>query len=145
MAWLLKGIVEYYLESSFIRLFHVRCGRQYFNLWADVRGDPNIGNVLHKVFCLEICATFSRDAIQDSNILLVPLNVSMEEITAWTVGYSTITEAKRLVCLSIGFNCSRDVVSLSFKHMLGLWGCCCWLLWGRWLIKGSDCKVFLSA
>ena len=131
------------LPLKFIfRSSHVRCGRQSFNLQADVSGDhTNFENAMCKMFCPKICAAFSTDTIQDSNLLLG----AIKKNAAWMIGSSNIMEAKRMASLITGFNCSLDAVSWLFKCMLGLWCCCCWLLWRRWLIKGCDCKLLLSA
>ena len=91
-----------------------------------VRGDPTIfENTMCKMFCPKICAAFSKDAFQDSNLVLVPLNVPTEEITALMIVCPTITKAKRLVSLITGPNCIMDAVSWSFKCILGLCGCYC--------------------
>ena len=50
---------------------------------AEVSGEPT---TFEKAMCRmsfpEICVAFSMDAIQDSNFLLLPLNVSTKEIAA---------------------------------------------------------------
>ena len=132
--------------KSIFRSFHVRCIEWSLNLQAEVRGNPIIfwKHYVQDV-CPEICTAFSTDIIQESNLLLVPMNVSKEDVAAWIIGFPTITEAKRLASLITGLNCSISAVSCSFEHILWLCGCCCWLAWGRCLIKGSYCKVPLSA
>ena len=65
-----KAIAEYYLKSYLLRFFHVKCGKWSLNLQAEISGDPTI---FEKAMCRmsypEICATFSMDAIHDSNLL----------------------------------------------------------------------------
>ena len=58
------------------------CGNQSLNVWAEVSGDPTIfeNAMMCKMFFPEICAAVSTDAIHDSYLLLVALNISTEEV-----------------------------------------------------------------
>ena len=52
-------------------------------LLAEVSGDPAIfEKAMHRMSFPEIYPAFSMDSIYDSNLLLVPRNVSTEEIAA---------------------------------------------------------------
>ena len=67
----------------------VKYDKWSLNLNADVRGDPTIfENAMCKMFCIKFRAVFSTDISQDSNLLLVLLNVSTDEIAALTTGCS---------------------------------------------------------
>ena len=80
------GSLVFSTESTYVveAIFHDSqvgmCPTTSLNLWTEVRGDPSIfENAMCKMFCTEICVTFSTNAIQDSTLPLVPLNVSMEK------------------------------------------------------------------
>ena len=58
---------------------HVKFGDHAFNLLADDSGEPvNLESVIHTAIRPDICAAFSMDSFQSSDLLFVPLKVSMD-------------------------------------------------------------------
>ena len=80
---------------------------------------------IYKMSCPDIHAAFSMAAIHASNLFLLPLTVSTEDIATCMMGWSTITHTRRLASLTTYLTCSTGVTPAGFKVMLGLFK---WLL-----------------
>ena len=98
IAWMLKGFEENSMESLLLSSLHVKFGDPSLNLWAEVRfwDSTNFRNAICKMSWPEIHAAFWTDAIHASNLFLLPLKVSTEDITVWMMAWSMITHIRRL-------------------------------------------------
>ena len=119
VAWLLRGIEEYWLESLILSSFHV-CGSvpQYmgwgyrwpYHFWECYSQD---------ILTINLCCIFNW-CYPDFNFFLFLSKVSTEDIAAWIIVWSTITVVSRLALLTMYLTCSRCDAPGPFQVMLGL-------------------------
>ena len=115
MEWLLKGI-EYCLESWPLSSLHVRLGDLSLNLQAEESGDLTIfENAIPKMSWPEIFVAFSTDAIHASTLFLLSSKFSTVDIVSWMMGWSSITDGRRVASLTVYLFCSTSVSSRWLK------------------------------
>ena len=91
------------MDSSFLRSAQVRFGDLVFNWFAVDNWDLiNLGKGICIVFWPDICATFSIASIQASNLLIVPLHVSIYIMAAFIIVCSIIPRAYELPSKVVG-------------------------------------------
>ena len=99
---------------------NVRFGDLAFNLLAGESGEPlNLEKAVHFAFWPDICAAFSMDSIQASNLLFIQSNISMDKSAACIMVCSIMTDDSKLPSLTVSLAC--DEVSGLLAVMLEVW------------------------
>ena len=85
------------MDNSFLSSIHIGFGDPVFNLSAVEGGEPvNLERAIHIAFWPDICAAILLDFIQASNLLFVPLKISMDARAACIMVCSIMMDGSKL-------------------------------------------------
>ena len=117
VAWLLKGMKNIAWKVCFWVSSMYKFGDLSLKLLAENSGDPTIfENAIHKMTWPESCATFLTNAIHALSFFIA-IKGFYRRYYCLDEGWSTITDIRRLVSLTVYLACATRVASGWFKVM----------------------------